>query len=192
MVTIKNYKDLSKQLKSTEKTYVLLYKSENSEQSKCAYNNILTVKNSDKYNLAIVDVLNIRDIHTKYDITTVPTLLEFINGELKNVIKGCHNSDYYTNIFEGKMYTHNNLDNKVPQKNVTVYSTPTCSWCNTLKNYLKDNNIRFRDIDVSKDSKAAEDMVKRSGQQGVPQTLINSELIIGFDKNRIDKLLNIK
>ncbi|MEZ4999996.1 MAG: glutaredoxin domain-containing protein [Bacteroidales bacterium] len=78
-----------------------------------------------------------------------------------------------------------------PQKRVTVYSTPTCSWCNTLKTYLKDNHIIFRDIDVSTDQKAAAEMVRRSGQQGVPQTDINGTMIVGFDRARIDRMLEI-
>jgi glutaredoxin-like YruB-family protein len=75
---------------------------------------------------------------------------------------------------------------------VTVYSTPSCSWCTTLKSYFKQNNIRFKDIDVSKDTRAAEEMVRKSGQQGVPQTDINGTMIVGFDKNRINQLLDIK
>ncbi|MBU2554283.1 MAG: NrdH-redoxin, partial [Bacteroidetes bacterium] len=72
------------------------------------------------------------------------------------------------------------------------YSTPSCSWCNTLKTHLKKNGIRFTDIDVSRDQKAAEAMVHRSGQQGVPQTDINGEMIVGFDKARINTLLGIQ
>jgi glutaredoxin-like YruB-family protein len=193
MIILKDHNDLLEYVKNTKKIYILLYKSENSEQSKCAYTNISNIENSKStYKLAEVDVLKVKDIHGKYNITTVPTVLEFTDGNLKNIIKGCHKSDYYQNIFESKTSSPQTNSNNKPQKNVTVYSTPTCSWCTTLKNYLRDNGINFRDIDVSKDSKAAEEMVKRSGQQGVPQTTINGELIIGFDKMKIDKLLNIK
>ncbi|PWD99276.1 glutaredoxin family protein [Marinilabilia rubra] len=73
-----------------------------------------------------------------------------------------------------------------------VYTTPTCSWCRTLKDYLTNNRIKFREIDVSKDEKAAADMVKRSGQQGVPQSLINGQAVVGFDRNKINSLLEIK
>ncbi|HDZ41741.1 MAG TPA: NrdH-redoxin [Bacteroidetes bacterium] len=75
------------------------------------------------------------------------------------------------------------------QKNVTVYSTPTCTWCNTLKSYLRERKIQFRDIDVSADQKAAGQMVNKSGQQGVPQTDIDGHVIVGFDKKKIDSLL---
>ncbi len=78
------------------------------------------------------------------------------------------------------------------QPKVVVFSTPTCSWCRTLKQYLKKNNIRYKDIDVSKDQAGAKDMVRRTGQQGVPVTLINNRAIVGFNKTEINKLLNIK
>jgi glutaredoxin-like YruB-family protein len=78
------------------------------------------------------------------------------------------------------------------QKQVIIYTTPTCSWCRTLKDYLKNNRINFREIDVTKDEKAATEMVKRSGQQGVPQSLIDGQVVVGFDRNRINTLLGIK
>ena len=78
------------------------------------------------------------------------------------------------------------------QPRVVVFSTPTCSWCKRLKDYLKKNKIKFKDIDVTKDEAGARDMVKRTGQQGVPVTLINNKSIIGFNKSEIDKLLNIR
>ena len=56
---------------------------------------------------------------------------------------------------------------------------------------MRKNAIRFTDIDVSRDQAQAEELVRRSGQQGVPQTDIDGEFIVGFDKNRINKLLGI-
>ncbi|HCC70540.1 MAG TPA: NrdH-redoxin [Bacteroidales bacterium] len=72
---------------------------------------------------------------------------------------------------------------------MTVYSTPACTWCNTLRSYLKDRKINYRDIDVSVDQNAAEQMVNKSGQQGVPQIDIDGQVVVGFDKMRIDNLL---
>ncbi len=74
---------------------------------------------------------------------------------------------------------------------MVVYSTPTCSWCTTLKRYLDENRIRYREIDVSKDQVATEGKVKKSGQQGVPQTEIDGQVIVGFDKEKINMLLQI-
>lgn len=77
-------------------------------------------------------------------------------------------------------------------KRVKVYSTTTCPWCTRVKEYLRSQNIRFTDIDVSKNQSAADAMVAKSGQRGVPQTEINGRMVIGFDKIKIDSLLDIK
>ncbi|OGD67103.1 NrdH-redoxin [Candidatus Berkelbacteria bacterium RIFCSPHIGHO2_12_FULL_36_9] len=77
------------------------------------------------------------------------------------------------------------------KKKVIIYSTPSCPYCVLAKNYFKDNNIEYEEIDVSQDQKAAEAMIKKSGQMGVPQIEIDGEIIVGFDKEKIDKALNI-
>ena len=74
---------------------------------------------------------------------------------------------------------------------IKVYSTPTCVYCKTLKGYLTKNGKEFEDIDVSKDEKQLQDMIKSSGQMGVPVVDIDGQIITGFDKAKIDKLLNI-
>ena len=76
-------------------------------------------------------------------------------------------------------------------KSVVVFSTPTCSWCRKLKSYLKENKVRFKDIDVSMNQSAARDMIRKSGQQGVPQMWINNRPIVGFDKAKIDRMLDL-
>ena len=76
-------------------------------------------------------------------------------------------------------------------KKVIVFSTPTCSWCRKLKNYLKENGIRYINVDVSRDAKAAQDMVRKTRKQGVPQMWINNVPVVGFDKQKIDRLLDI-
>ena len=75
---------------------------------------------------------------------------------------------------------------------VTVYSTPTCSWCQLAKDHLRNHDISFDDIDVSMDMTRAREMVEKSGQYGVPVIDIDGEVIVGFDRGRIDSLLNIQ
>ena len=75
---------------------------------------------------------------------------------------------------------------------ITVYSTPTCPWCHRLKDWMKENNIKFKDADVSKDRALAMEMVQKSGQMGVPVTDANGTIIIGFDKDSLKKALNLK
>ena len=74
---------------------------------------------------------------------------------------------------------------------VKVYSTPTCPFCVRVKQFLKDSNVVFEDIDVSKDQAQAEQMVEKSGQIGVPVLDIDGEIIIGFDKEKIKKALGL-
>lgn len=80
-------------------------------------------------------------------------------------------------------------------KNVTVYSTPTCPFCKQVKEYLSENDIEFTDVDVSQDAAAAEAMVQKTGQMGVPVTVIGSgsdeQVIIGFDKKAIGEALGL-
>jgi glutaredoxin 3 len=72
---------------------------------------------------------------------------------------------------------------------VKVYSTPTCPWCTVTKNYLKSKNIQFDDLDVSRNKEAATEMIRKSGQRGVPVLDINGNIIIGFDQDGIDRSL---
>ncbi len=71
---------------------------------------------------------------------------------------------------------------------VKVYSTPTCPYCSMAKKYLDSKNIQYQDVDVSKDRSAASEMVNKSGQRGVPVLDIDGNIVIGFDKDRIDSL----
>ncbi len=74
---------------------------------------------------------------------------------------------------------------------VMVYSTQTCPWCTRVKDYLNSKNVAFEHIDVSSDREKAEEMVRKSGQQGVPVLDIDGEIIVGFDQAKIDKLLGL-
>ena len=75
---------------------------------------------------------------------------------------------------------------------VKIFSTKTCPYCFTLKEFLKEHNIEFEDIDVSEDEKALQEMIQKSGQLGVPVIEIDGQIVVGFDKARISELLNIK
>ena len=75
---------------------------------------------------------------------------------------------------------------------IRVFSTPACPYCVTLKSFLKEHNIQFEDIDVSKDEKALDEMIDRSGQMGVPVIFVNGEIIVGFNQDRIKQLLKLQ
>ena len=74
---------------------------------------------------------------------------------------------------------------------VKVYSTPVCSYCYTLKEFLKQKGISFEDIDISKDEKMRDEMIKKTGKMEVPVVEIGEEIIQGFDREKICKLLKI-
>jgi len=175
-----------------KKVYVLLYKT-GSEQSECAMENF--GKSADLAGdlpLFSVNVAEVRDIHPVYGISSVPSLLEFESGELRNVIKGCQQPQVLKSFFEEAAYRAKMEKEGKRMKQVTVYSTPTCTWCTTLKNYLRKNKVYFTDVDVSRDPDAARNLVNRTGQQGVPQTEIDGSWVVGFDQKKLDTLLEIK
>lgn len=74
---------------------------------------------------------------------------------------------------------------------VTIYTTSSCSWCQATKEYLHAREINFDEVDVSADMRRAMEMVEKSGQQGVPVLDIDGEIIVGFDRSRIDALLGL-
>ena len=83
-------------------------------------------------------------------------------------------------------------ENKASQRKVRLFLTPACPYCFTLKEFLKANNIKFEEIDVSKDEKAKEELIKKSGKMEVPVIEIDGQIVVGFDKEKIVKLLKIK
>jgi len=78
---------------------------------------------------------------------------------------------------------------------VTIYSTPTCPYCKMTKEFFKENNVEYTDIDVAADKEKAQEMIDKSGQMGVPVTVIgegdNEEIVIGFDKKKLKDVLGI-
>ncbi len=71
--------------------------------------------------------------------------------------------------------------------NVKIYTTPTCVYCKAAKEFMKENKINFKEIDVSKNQKAAKEMIEKSGQMGVPVLDIDGKIILGFDQEAIEQ-----
>ena len=72
---------------------------------------------------------------------------------------------------------------------VLLFSTPTCSWCRRAKRYFKEHGVPFKEINVERDQQAARDIVRKTGQTGVPVIKIGNRWIVGYDKDRIEKEL---
>ena len=82
-------------------------------------------------------------------------------------------------------------EEKTQEKKVTVFSTPTCMYCNMLKAYLDDKGVEYTAVDVSTDQEQARYIAEKTGQLGVPVTEIDGQFIIGFDQPQIAELLNL-
>lgn len=77
-------------------------------------------------------------------------------------------------------------------KTVTIYTTPTCHFCQMSKEYFKEHNVTYTEHNVAADMEKRQEMIEKSGQMGVPVVFIGEEMIVGFDKRRFDELLGIE
>ena len=75
---------------------------------------------------------------------------------------------------------------------IKVYSTKFCPYCVSLKQFLKQNDIQFEDIDVTEDPKIQEEMIEKSGQMGVPVVDVDGKIVVGFNRDKLIQLLDIK
>lgn len=73
--------------------------------------------------------------------------------------------------------------------NVKVYSTPTCPYCLMVKKYFDEKNVQYENLDVSQNRDAAAEMINKSGQRGVPVVDIDGNIIVGFDREKIESLI---
>ena len=76
--------------------------------------------------------------------------------------------------------------------NVTVYSIPTCKYCKSVKKLLDELKVKYKDVDVSEDAEAQREMIEMSGQVGVPVVVVGDEVVIGYDRRRLKKKLEVK
>lgn len=73
---------------------------------------------------------------------------------------------------------------------ISLYSTPSCAYCRKAKDYLRQNNISFTEYNVAVDQAKATEMVRKSGQMGVPVLDINGRVIVGFNQSEIERALH--
>lgn len=74
---------------------------------------------------------------------------------------------------------------------VKIFTTPTCSYCKMAKEFFKEHGVTYQEVDVTKDQVALKDMADRSGQMGVPVILIDDDVVVGFDQERLSSLLGV-
>jgi len=104
----------------------------------------------------------------------------------------CVTYSYFLHLFINQIFGGTKMTDEKIQPKVVVFSTPTCSYCNMAKSYFREKGIKFTDIDVSRDQAAARDMVRRSGQMGVPVIDIGGKIVVGFNRPQVNMLLGIK
>lgn len=76
-------------------------------------------------------------------------------------------------------------------KKVTIYSTPTCHWCNMAKEFFKASGVSYEEFNVAMDGEKRREMMEKSGQLGVPVITIDDEVVVGFNKGKLSRLLGI-
>ncbi|KKU78905.1 MAG: Glutaredoxin-like protein, YruB-family [Parcubacteria group bacterium GW2011_GWA2_47_7] len=76
-------------------------------------------------------------------------------------------------------------------KSVSIYTTETCGYCKMAKEFFHKNNVEFQEFDVGKDLAKRQEMIEKSGQMGVPVIMVESDIIVGFNKPKLQELLNI-
>ncbi len=139
-----------------------------------------------------VDVGSIKGVHKQFDVSTVPTVVVVKNGAVIRKVIGPQSPEYY----DRALVPHDHVakaSGEAPEKvhRVVVYTGSHCVWCKRLTSYLKQQRVRFREIDVSKNPSEAQSLQAKTGQTGVPQSNIDGHWIVGFDKPRINTLLGL-
>jgi len=140
----------------------------------------------------VVDVQQVRGLHKEFAVNTVPTVLVLENGKVTRSVEGLQSARFYAVHFAGATASRGQGTGAAAVRRVVVYSGPGCPACGQLKTYLRRHGVAFREVDVSRDPRAADRIARRSGQMAVPQTDINGRLVVGFDRAKLDRLLGIQ
>ncbi|MCD6588019.1 MAG: hypothetical protein J7K88_05675 [Candidatus Fermentibacteraceae bacterium] len=149
-------------------------------------------ENTDQTTL-FVDVAEVKGIHKRYGVTTVPTVISVTEGRVIQKIVGKQDEDYYTNAFlNHSAVSNSSSDKKKGFPPVTLWVGDSCPWCARVKTYLRKNRVPFREVNISRDPSGASSLQAKTGQTGVPQLSIGGRYIVGFDKPKIDEYLGIK
>jgi glutaredoxin-like YruB-family protein len=188
---IKNSNHLARVQEKNKKFFILFFYGGFSTFAKKALTEIEQFSKENKQlPVYIIDVEKVKDVHKQFGIKNVPTVLSLKKNKVMHNIEGIQSAQFYTRIFAGLYSSPHKSGKKTVTHRVIVYSGPGCPACGTAKAYLRSRGIHFRDIDISRDQHAAENLARRSGQMAVPQIDIDGHLIVGFDRARIDQLIS--
>lgn len=188
METIGSPEELDRQLSRQEGLMLLVFYTPASEKSLQSVKALEQLKKEHE-NLEVfkINASETRNIHPRYDVHSVPTVIAFRDGKAAEIINGVQTASFYARLLKAP----SGSQGEQSAHRVTVYSTPSCPYCNMVKQYLDKNGVSYSEVDVAADPQAAQMLVQRTGQQGVPQTDIDGSFVIGYNTQQIDKLLNL-
>jgi glutaredoxin 3 len=183
-------KDEMEALQDNNRSFLaILFYSDSSQRSQKAFKMLSEIKKETAdIPLVAVNVSKTRDVHSRFGVSSVPTVITLSNRRVIKKIEGLQGKSIYRLLFS--QAPRKRADgSEAPPLRVTVYSSPICPPCGTVKAYLRKKNVPFRVIDVSRDQRAAQEIANRSGSMAVPQIDINGTIVVGADMARIDELL---
>ena len=194
MIKAINNNDEFNSIKNEKKELVIfIFHTPTSNKSLSALEIITNIaKKSDTTPIYSIDASIVKDIHPSYGINSVPAVLTLKNGALGKIVYGLQSKESYEQLLNEVPTLSTASSKKEKTKTVIVYTTPTCPHCTTIKNYLNKLQIKYREVNVAADQKAAEQLMKKSGQTGVPQTEINGQIVVGADMTKLNRLLGIE
>ena len=140
----------------------------------------------------LVDVGQVKGVHPRFGVAAVPTVVLVERGRAVRRAVGVQGAEALARALLGEpAHVTAGAPARKAGHRVTVFTTPSCSWCTRTKAYLRQHAVDFREVDVARDEQGMQRMVARSGQMGVPQLDIDGRMVVGFDKARIDQLLGL-
>ena len=189
---IQDQQHLSMLTKSYPDFMMILFYSDSSEKSKQALM-ILDSFHEKHPDIALfaVNASRVKDIHPIYGIDSVPTLMTLRKNRPAEYVLGIPSEDDFSRLLSGTKHALKR-EGKGQRLKVMVYTSDSCPWCSKAKSYLRKNSIPFTEVNVSRNTNAAQNIFRRSGQMGTPQIDINGHIVVGFDKVNIDRFLGIK
>jgi len=189
---IKNRQDLEKAREEHRDFLVLAFWGDFSEAAQRGLAEIKEFsRQQDDVPVYVIDVKEVRGLHKEFGVKKVPTVLALEKGKVTRFFEGVQSARFYAVHLSGAAASRAPARGQAAVRRVTVYSGPGCPACGQLKAYLRRRGVAFREVDISRDPKAADRIARRSGMMAVPQTDVNGRLVVGFDRDKLDRLLGI-
>jgi glutaredoxin-like YruB-family protein len=136
-----------------------------------------------------IDVEKVKGVHKQFGVERVPNVVALRRGKVTQRLEGVESAGFYARVLSGANPSHYKTGKGTAPRHVIVYSGPGCPACGSAKAYLRRQGISFREVDIARDQNAAQSLVRRSGQMAVPQIDIDGQLIVGFDREKIDRII---